>query len=649
MKYGARIRRELFYSIVLPHPDQESCLLVGVQDILLIKMHKVANRVLQVSVYHKCLGLIPPHHDTTKPSGWIPKNVTVPALCPLVWNFLLTSATSRELVDSEMAGVSAVVDWESFNDSANSVELTCSLSHQIEGAHNMAKSWHRTAVEALLDVLAKNFASEQLETLQEAWQPFLDRVGYIDQIDPETICVDFSNEACSVSIAGLQAEVGDLSSRFEEDRAKVEDEMTRARSIVTEMKSGLRWHQLIMLKAIGFIPQQQKRFADLTIALDMSSLTVQFTGMPADIMSAKLEMHEILSGMTETSVETSALLISLLHGKRLMMHLVGQFKRVNIRAICTCVGKTKLTVYALSDEHLTTAIEVINAAITETSIDADADKMLAPQKWTRLLKSLQSKHDGLLSIDRSQNAVVLTGENSRVAVALEEMQRFLGENIVDDQFIAMEHGVAAYLHAFKTEDIAEIVQAFPNGTVKVTAKLDEPYGYVASGNVDGLEGTVQKVNKLVNNVVSQQFTVDKPGVVQFVASAAGSHSFKRLEQKHKVIIEPVIMGKYPEEGEGEVLVSADGAGSDGSGSIAAAGAGPAGSGSIAAAPDNGSMAALVSLPGGVTVEVVRGDLTKFHADAIVNFANEQLEHIEGLAKAIVDAGNTCVLAVFYVR
>ena len=42
--------------------------------------------------------------------------------------------------------------------------------------------------------------------------------------------------------------------------------------------------------------------------------------------------------------------------------------------------------------------------------------------------------------------------------------------------------------------------------------------------------------------------------------------------------------------------------------------------------------------GGCTVQVVRGDLTTFHAEAIVNAANGSLHHNVGLAKAIVNAG-----------
>ena len=41
---------------------------------------------------------------------------------------------------------------------------------------------------------------------------------------------------------------------------------------------------------------------------------------------------------------------------------------------------------------------------------------------------------------------------------------------------------------------------------------------------------------------------------------------------------------------------------------------------------------------GTKLQVVQGDLTTFQADCIVNAANEPLDHHDGLAKAIVDAG-----------
>ena len=607
-----------------------SCLLVGVQDILLEKSNEVDNQVLHVSKYYECLGPIPPDIDTTKPSGWIPKNVTVNALCPLVWNFLLTSSTSRGLVDTEMVGAAAVVDWGSYNDSTNSVELRCSLSHTIVDARNIAKTWDRMAAKALQDVLAKNFASEQLETLREAWQPLLGCVGFIDEIDQFKINVNISCGACFVSIAGPSTVVKHMSLRFKEEHAKMNEKMARAATFVTKMHSGLNRHQLRMLIEWGFVLQQQNKFVDLTMAIDLKSAVVRFTGTPADVALAKLAMDKVLSSVTEESVEMSASQISLLRGESMMTHIMERFKYLNIRAVYSCLGENILNVYALCYEHLITAIELIRLATSEASIDVDANEMFAPQKWTELMLTLQSEHDGLLVISRSQNAVVVKGEFSRVRAALAAMQYFIKQNVICDQFIAMAHGVAVYLHTFLTLFIDRIPGLSKHGVVTITAQLDGPYGYVATGNTYAVQYAEQTLRMWSNYVVRQQIKVDKPGMRKFLTRDAWAHSVERLNHKHKVIIEAMPIEKY-----------ADRAGSDGSGSVAAA----------SACPDNGDVVARVSLPGGVTVEVVQGDLRNFRTDAIVIGADEQLNHF-GSASVIVDAGNVrcvslCMIALVY--
>ena len=45
---------------------------------------------------------------------------------------------------------------------------------------------------------------------------------------------------------------------------------------------------------------------------------------------------------------------------------------------------------------------------------------------------------------------------------------------------------------------------------------------------------------------------------------------------------------------------------------------------------------------GQTVFVVKGDLTDYKVDVIVNAANEQMAHVGGIAKAIVDKGDSTV-------
>ena len=46
----------------------------------------------------------------------------------------------------------------------------------------------------------------------------------------------------------------------------------------------------------------------------------------------------------------------------------------------------------------------------------------------------------------------------------------------------------------------------------------------------------------------------------------------------------------------------------------------------------------MNLPNGQCVVVAKADITQYQVDAIVNAANEHMQHGAGVAKAIVDAG-----------
>ena len=58
----------------------------------------------------------------------------------------------------------------------------------------------------------------------------------------------------------------------------------------------------------------------------------------------------------------------------------------------------------------------------------------------------------------------------------------------------------------------------------------------------------------------------------------------------------------------------------------------------------------VTLPGGVTVEVLQGDVTEFHTDAIVCSANLKLGHptSSSLSRDIVTAGICRAVAGFHI-
>ena len=567
---------------------------------------------LYVTTYYECLGVIPPHHDTSMPGGWIPQNVRVTGLCPRVFRFLQMSDESRRVLDITMTEMAAVVEWETYNGTSNDVELTCTITHTMKDAQTKAKTWSQDVSQTFQDALTNLLASDKIETLQEAWPMFMTRIDVsVREADPSKIVVETNDDECSIYITGLRNVVENLSSKLKEEHLKLQQEMTRAATIITETMTGLKLQQLRMLNAKSFKSQQHNKYKDLTVTIDMPALEVKFSGMPDEVMRSKMEMLEIFTRMAEQIIVISPALITMLDDRVMRKHVVDEFKNHNICAVFNGVEANKLGVYALSKEHLNTAIDVIKDTTCDTSIEADVTKMADPGKWEQLIIGQQGKHGGLLSVTVAGNTVVLVGAKSRMEVALEEIQTFLKDNIISEHFIPMEHGVAFCICKCMAEEIEEIRQNFQHSAVNITPSFDGPYGFVVSGNSYGLQNAVQQLQKLPDMVKMHQFKVNKPGMPKYLTSEVGQLSIQRLEHQHTVVIEPV--GKFTQKED----VSA-----------AEAGASATGRGSTSR----------VTLRGGATVEVVQGDLTTFHADAIVNAANGRLDHIGGLAKAIADAG-----------
>ena len=508
--------------------------------------HQLESHELDVTEYHDCLGLIPPYHDTSMPGGWIPKNMLVTGFCPRVFSFLQTSGESRQLVNSKMVEVAAVVEWETHNGTSNDVELTCIITNTMKDAQTKAKTWCQDVPQTFLDALTKHFASDKVETLQEAWQMFRERIDVsVSEADPSKIVVEINDDECSICMTGLRDEVENLSSKLKDEHAKVQEEMKRAATIVTETKTGFSLQQLRMLEAKAFKSKQQKKFTDLTVEIDTKSQEVRFTGMPGDVTTAMSEMYGVVNNMVERSLKMPASLISLLHGKPMMKQVVRKFINEHICAVYTDVGGDRLGVYALSDEHLDTAIEILKATTCEKSVDADVNKMSVPQKWTELLDDQQSEHDGFLRITESENMVVITGEKSHVENSLREIKTFLAANIISEQFVAMEHGVASYIDKYLAEEIEGVKKTIRHATI--TAKLDGPYGYSVVGDSNGVQSAVRDFQRWQNDIKVQQLSVDKPGLPKFLTSVAGQQSLQSLERQHQVVIEPV--GKYVQKGD----------------------------------------------------------------------------------------------------
>ena len=183
--------------------------------------------------------------------------------------------------------------------------------------------------------------------------------------------------------------------------------------------------QLRMLHATNFKSTQEKRFPNMTVTIYTRERKVIFGGKKFEIEAAEVAMNYIVKNMKGSSLEMSVEQVRLMRGIAMIRHLVDVLKNNDIFAVYAAVGDTSLGVFALNDEHLEDAIEVIRNETDEIYVEADFRATFQTQQWAALKELFQSQNNGLLTITESNSRVTLSGTLNSVAQAKDEIQRLL--------------------------------------------------------------------------------------------------------------------------------------------------------------------------------------------------------------------------------
>ncbi|KAI0207586.1 hypothetical protein LSAT2_007766, partial [Lamellibrachia satsuma] len=75
----------------------------------------------------------------------------------------LSSPNYRQVVDTEMAVVAAVIEWDMYNERDGSIELRFTLSHELKNAHTLAHTWIESASKAFNELLGSRFDSDSVD------------------------------------------------------------------------------------------------------------------------------------------------------------------------------------------------------------------------------------------------------------------------------------------------------------------------------------------------------------------------------------------------------------------------------------------------------------------------------------------------------
>jgi len=210
-------------------------LLTAVGSILARGNHSFDNQTLYVAAFYDSVGVIFPQQDPSRPGGWIPKRATVTGLDARLVSFISASSSSRRLMNNKMAGVYATVKWDTYSDTSRTIELTSTVTHSMKNAQHLAKTWSKDAPNTFLDVCKKEFASEDVSILKQAWKKFLGSSACLENQDHDKVIAEIDAEACVVRVTGQQREVHKISDCLKRDHSRIQEELTQFRKLVSDV------------------------------------------------------------------------------------------------------------------------------------------------------------------------------------------------------------------------------------------------------------------------------------------------------------------------------------------------------------------------------------------------------------------------------
>ena len=584
-----------------------------VQSVLARKQHVVEQKQLHVRVYHKGLGIIPLSYDTSTPAACIPSSLDLPVTPPCILQFWLSSPKIQQTISNEMQQIHCRVVWP--DQAGDPLRLCCTLQQDMPNIQQLAETWEQQ-VQDMMFSIRNRYESLSVQPLQQAWQTFLHNAGNLTSVDKDALSIVVMEDSCEVLVVGTQREVMQKSQELHRVLDDIIDQMNREAKSVKECIATLQPHQIQLLLAHDVLTHMRQDLPHVQFQLIGEKIFL--TGLPEDIMRAKLQIFEFVQSPLMVFIKMSSGLKDLLQRRQVQDVLKSEMQKKHIIVVWE-LAEDGIKLYALSKDELRKGKAMMKECLLEKKITVQPRSLsvLSGEEWNVFVDSINNNPLGLAHIRvhsaGDENLVILYATNKYFNEIVEKIENFLEQHTILERFLEQPCGVARFMGTKMQKQIDEIANGTQERIVAEVCWRHERCGVQLQGTSKALAIASSKVEALSARVQHCSHNVTKMGMEKVFSGVKGRQFCETLEARLEVTVDI-----------GDENLSA-----------------------TSHATDHGLKWKEVKYKvdaGGMTLFVVKADLPSYPTEAIVNAANVNLQHNGGLAASIAEAGNPLFLS-----
>ncbi|XP_073321468.1 protein mono-ADP-ribosyltransferase PARP14-like isoform X2 [Pagrus major] len=551
---------------------------------------------VKVYPYHESLGSA--LYGKERPAWKMPEPFTE-KVHHVVWKFLQMKKLFQNIND-QMGPYFCSVDLN--NNEVKLSPLPGFLRQKGLTAERVSR-WMSTTLDAFRQQMSQYTAFE-CEVNADAWKAAEKDVRSVVK-DDAVLVMDASRD--TLTVAGQADDMKQLRAPVEDIVRKAIIQIKRQTDAVSEGMA-LPPAMFYILKQEGLKKAAQDISPDMSLAYDAGTQMITITGLPAEVYQTKSWILEKKVGMSKKQIDVPPGLLDFLKTVDPMDMSHDLFTSQGITAIYGIEDKGVMLLGS-SDRVLAEAESKMKQVLSLQTLDVEDQEVLKRHNWMSLNQQLLDTYNS--SKKKTVTIQIHPDRRNKITVAgfltpVKEISSSLKECIVNysqvQETIRVKSGaVVQFIDKKKGQDCTSIAKAND-----VTVHFDEERPKII---IAGARVHVQKAKscflEMTGALSTDTFTVDKPGAKKYFQSAGRMVLSTMMSELNCVVI--LRPDNQPEEEEENYE------------------------------GEDGSCYCKVRTASGVLVSVSKADICRFSVDAVVNAANEELQHIGGLALALLKA------------